>query len=183
MEFFRGEVAVTDEQAFRDSMAGVCAPVTVVTALVDGIPYGATVSSFASLSLEPPLVSIALDRRSNLLARIQEQGRFGVNVLGHTQDDLAVSFARRDADRFAGVSWAADAGLPRLIGTAGWLACELHRCVEAGDHLMLFGLVRNVRSNSELAPLVYLRRTFGTHSRFTARTGSVIADLVAACAR
>lgn len=69
-----------NEQAFRDLMAGVCAPVTIVTTHDDG-PHGATVSAFASLSLRPPMVTVALDRASGVLARILATGRFGVNVL------------------------------------------------------------------------------------------------------
>ena len=94
-----------DPQRFRDLMAGVCAPVTVVTTLADGAPFGATVSSFASLSLDPPLVSVAFDRGSTLLRQIQSTGRFGVNILGQAQDDLAVTFARRGADRFGVADW------------------------------------------------------------------------------
>ena len=88
-----------EPQEFRDLMAGVCAPVTVVTTTGDGRPYGATVSSFTSLSLNPPLVSVAFDRGSALLGQIREAGRFGVNILGHAQDDLAMTFARRGADQ------------------------------------------------------------------------------------
>ena len=68
------------DQEFRDLMAGVCAPVTVITTADDDGPHGATVSSLASLSLRPALLSIALDTRSSLLARILTTGRFGVNV-------------------------------------------------------------------------------------------------------
>ena len=65
------------DQDFRDLMAGVCAPVTVVTTADQDGPHGATVSSFASLSLRPPLVSVALDRRSGLLARIMASAASG----------------------------------------------------------------------------------------------------------
>src|ERR1035437_821050 len=111
-----------DQQRFRDLMAGVCAPVTVVTTMADGAPFGATVSSFASLSLDPPLVSVAFDRASTLLGQIQSAGRFGVNVLGHAQGDLAMTFARRGADRFAATDWvrrpwtAAASGRSRMDG-------------------------------------------------------------------
>ena len=91
-----------DQQGFRQLMAGVCAPVTVVTTSVDGVPYGATVSSLASLSLDPPLVSVAFDRASRLLARIQQAGEFGVNVLSQAQDDLARNFAVARDDKFSG---------------------------------------------------------------------------------
>jgi flavin reductase (DIM6/NTAB) family NADH-FMN oxidoreductase RutF len=172
-----------DQQGFRQLMAGVCAPVTVVTTIVDGVPYGATVSSLASLSLDPPLVSVAFDRASNLLARIQQAGEFGVNLLSHAQDDLARNFAVTKADKFSGAQWFTDDGLPRLADTAGWMACELNHAVEGGDHLLLFGLVRAASSRRDLPPLVYAHKTYGTHSRFAQRSRPAIADLIAACAR
>ncbi len=171
-----------DQQQFRDLMSGVCAPVTVVTTTVDQLPYGATVSSFASLSLDPPLVSVAFDRGSSLLAQILQAERFGVNILSHAQDELALFFARRGVDRFAHADWHIDGGLPRLADAPGWMECDLYQSVEAGDHLLLFGLVRSASSRADLAPLVYAHRTFGTHSRFAERPRPAIADLIAACA-
>jgi flavin reductase (DIM6/NTAB) family NADH-FMN oxidoreductase RutF len=169
------------DQAFRDLMAGVCTPVTVVT--TDGAdgPHGATVSSFAALSLHPPLVTVALDRRSALLARILASGRFGVNVLASADDDLAVLFASRRADRFARVAWTRSRGLPRLDWAAGWAACELERAVEGGDHRLLIGLVTAAES-TQRSPLVYGYRTFGTHSRFAERPRRPVLDVIAACA-
>lgn len=172
-----------DQQQFRDLMSGVCTPVTVVTTMVDGAPCGTTVSSFTSLSLDPPLVSVAFDRGSALLGQIRQVGRFAVNVLGQAQDELAVTFARRGVDRFAVADWFTEDGLPRLAGAAGWLVCDLHDCVEGGDHLLLFGLVRVASSRSDLPPLVYAHRTFGTHSRFADRPRPRISDAIAACAR
>lgn len=161
-------------------MAGVCAPVTIVTtADVDG-PHGATVSSFAGLSLEPPLITVAFERKSSLLQRILKTGKFGVNLLGHGQDDLAMLFARRGADRFANTPWHYDAGLPRIDGAAGWVACDLYNAVDGGDHLLLFGLV--VRAHQgQLPPLVYAHRTFGTHSRHAERPRRPIVDQIIAC--
>jgi flavin reductase (DIM6/NTAB) family NADH-FMN oxidoreductase RutF len=169
-------------QQFRDLMAGVCAPVTIVTTLAEGRPHGATVSAFASLSLDPPMVTAALGRGSSLLARILETRRFGVNVLGQAQDDLAVLFARRGADRFAGVSWCLDHGLPRLLEAASWIACDLDKAVEGGDHVLLLGVVRHA-SRSDAAPLVYGHRVFGTHSGFAGRPRRPINDHVAAMTR
>jgi flavin reductase (DIM6/NTAB) family NADH-FMN oxidoreductase RutF len=171
-----------EPQQFRDLMAGVCAPVTVVTTTSAAGPHGTTVSAFSSLSLDPPLVSVAFDRGSALLPQIQATGRFGVNILGHAQDELAAIFARRGGDRFAAADWFTDHGLPRLADAAGWMVCELDRSIEAGDHLLLFGLVVSASSRPDLAPLVYAHRTFGTHSRFAERPRPRIADLIAACA-
>ena len=169
------------DQHFRDLMAGVCAPVTVVTAAAGDDPHGATVSSLASLSLRPALLSIALDRRSSLLTRIRTSGRFGVNVLSASQDDVALTFASRSDDRFAQAPWSMSDGLPRLDDVAGWAACDLWRTVEAGDHLLLIGAVRTAAS-AQRPPLVYGHRTFGTHSRFVERPRPAILDQLAACA-
>ncbi|MEU5852891.1 flavin reductase family protein [Saccharopolyspora shandongensis] len=167
------------DQQFRDLMAGVCAPVTVVTTADASGPYGATVSSLASVSLRPALLSIALDQRSSLLARITETRRFAVNVLSAAQEDVAIAFARRDADRFGGLDWSCSHGLPRLDRIAGWAACELWASVEAGDHVLLVGLVERAAS-VQVAPLVYGHRTFGTHSRFSSRPRRPIDDHIAA---
>ena len=172
---------VTDEE-FRSLMAGVCAPVTVVTTTDADGPAGSTVSAFASLSLHPPLISVAFDRGSSLLGRIQRRGRFGVNILAHGQEDVAVLFARRDVDRFAAVGWQLDSGLPRLRAASGWAACELYNDVEAGDHRLLFGLITQAR-RSDAAPLVYADQTYGTHSRFAVRSPRPITDQIAAFMR
>lgn len=171
-----------DPQRYRELMAGVCAPVTVVTTVEAGQPFGATVSSFASLSLEPPLVTIALDVRSSLLGHVIAAGRFGVNVLGHGQADLATRFAQRHPDRFAGTAWHLDHGLPRLADTAGWVVCALHDVVAGGDHRLLIGRV-TAAGRAELAPLIYAHRTFGTHTRYGQRPRARIVDQIAACAR
>src|SRR3954468_2305400 len=98
---------------FREVMAGVCTPVAVVTAMSDGLPHGTTVSAFASLSMNPPMVLVSLDRGSELLSLIQQSRRFGVNVLGSTQSALALTFARKGGvGKFADVPWDVDHDLP-----------------------------------------------------------------------
>jgi flavin reductase (DIM6/NTAB) family NADH-FMN oxidoreductase RutF len=111
--------------SFREVMAGVCTPVAVVTALTGERPHGTTVSAFASLSLAPPMVTVALDRGSELLRRLAVDSGFGVNVLGSAQAALAGAFARKGSDKFAGVAWEEDTGAPRLAGCPGWLACRI----------------------------------------------------------
>jgi flavin reductase (DIM6/NTAB) family NADH-FMN oxidoreductase RutF len=136
----------------------------------------------ASLSLRPALISIALDRGSSLLARILGSRRFGVNILGSGQDEVATLFAKRAVDRFGLCDWSTVDGLPRLDGVAGWAVCELNQRVEAGDHLLLIGEVTRAVS-SPRAPLIYGHRTFGTHSRFQYRPRKPIIDHIAACVR
>ena len=173
---------VTDDE-FRSLMAGVCAPVTVVTTTGPDGPAGSTVSAFASLSLHPPLVSVAFGLESSLLPHLQRAGRFGINILAHGQEDVAVLFARRGVDRFAAVPWRLDHGLPRLTAASGWAVCELYKDVEAGDHRLLFGLVTQASRRDGTAPLVYADQTYGTHSEFAVRSPRPITDQIAAFMR
>jgi flavin reductase (DIM6/NTAB) family NADH-FMN oxidoreductase RutF len=144
-------------------MASICTPVAVVTSLRDGHVHGTTVSAFASLSLDPPMVLVALGRDSQLLREIRTTGRFGVNVLSSGQQSLAASFARKVSDKFAGVAWSQVAGVPMLDGVAGFLACSTDRLVDGGDHVVLHAMVRVARA-LPLAPLTYHLREFGTHT-------------------
>lgn len=163
-------VRMVDEDTFRELMGAVCAPVTVVTThTADGRPHGTTVSSFTSLSLDPPLVSLALDRGSELLRHLVTGARLGVNVLGEEQEPAALAFAGRGAGKFDGVPWSPEAGLPRLPGCTGWMTGTVHQHVEAGDHVLLVVRVESA-SCTPARPLVYARRTFGTHSRLAPTT-------------
>jgi flavin reductase (DIM6/NTAB) family NADH-FMN oxidoreductase RutF len=164
-ETIRHAVFPVAAESFRETMASVCTPVTVVTTCEDGHPHGTTVSAFASLSIDPPLVSIALDGASDLLALARRSGRVGVNVLAHDQHDLALRFARKGDDKFAGLDWHEEEGLPRLPGTVGWLGCRVEEVVVGGDHEIVIAAVESV-APGESAPLVYHRRRFGTHSAF-----------------
>ncbi|ROP27164.1 flavin reductase family protein [Pseudokineococcus lusitanus] len=152
---------------FREVMAGVCTPVSVVTTLTGGAPHGTTVSAFASLSLDPPMVLVSLDRRSDLLRRLPEGGRFGLNVLGSGQAPLAAAFARKGDDKFAGVAWDVEDGAPRLAGCPGWLACTVAARVDGGDHVVVLGQVRAAAADGG-APLTYFARSFGTHRALVA---------------
>jgi flavin reductase (DIM6/NTAB) family NADH-FMN oxidoreductase RutF len=167
-ETAKGTVMVEPERelmtVFRDVMAGVPAPVTVVTAMGGGLPHGTTVSAFASLSMNPPMVLVALDRGSELLGLIRSSRRFGVNVLGRTQSGWALAFARKGgADKFSGVRWEAEVGIPRLPGAPGWLVCEVADFVDGGDHVIVLGNVVAAETSGG-APLTYHARGFGTHA-------------------
>lgn len=154
---------MTTVQSLREVMAGVCTPVSVVTAMDGQRPHGTTVSAFSSLSLDPPMIMVALDRSSSLLQLISEGRYFGVNILGAAHADLAAAFARKGPDKFGGVSWELSDAAPRLSGAPGWVACVAARLVDGGDHVVIFGSV--VRAEARDGdPLTYHRRAFGTQS-------------------
>ena len=150
-----------DATVFRDTLARVPTPVTVVTSHIDRLPHGTTVSAFSSLSLEPPMILVSLDQNSDLLKIIQESGRFGVNVLASGQAPLATQFAKKGADKFAGVAWYMDHDAPRLAGKGQWLVCRTDQLVTAGDHVIITGLVVHADTHS-FEPLLYRQRAFGT---------------------
>jgi flavin reductase (DIM6/NTAB) family NADH-FMN oxidoreductase RutF len=149
------------DQAFRDALATVAMPVTVVTTIDQGTPHGTTVSAFSSLSVEPPMVLVSLDSTSQLLRLLRRTKRFGVNVLTRDQLRLAQRFATKGDDKFAGVPWSLDDGLPRLRGATAWTSCSVQRLVRGGDHVVVFGLVV-AAAHEPSAPLVYHARQFGT---------------------
>ncbi|MCG5468952.1 flavin reductase family protein [Micromonospora sp. LAH09] len=148
---------------FREVMAHVCTPVAVVTAMSNGLPHGTTVSAFASLSMDPPMILVSLSRSSDLLAVVRATRCFGVNMLASEQSALAVGFARKGGtDKFNGVPWQPEGDVPRIPDAAGFLVCRVSRLVEGGDHIILLGEV--VSAHPERArPLTYHRRAFGTH--------------------
>jgi flavin reductase (DIM6/NTAB) family NADH-FMN oxidoreductase RutF len=148
---------------FKESMARVSSTVVVVTTMTQDGPHGTTVSAFMSLSVRPPMVVVSLDRASELLARIRVASRFGVNVLSRDQADIARAFAVKGSEKFAGLRWAPDRGLPRLHGTASWLSCTAARLVEGGDHILVLGVVEAAEVTDGF-PLTYHARSFGTHA-------------------
>lgn len=156
-----GQRSQVDTSAFLEALASVCAPVSVITCYQMAGPHGTTVTAFSSLSLEPPLVLVSLDRRSDLLAMMKQSRRFGVNVLAHDQQRLAVAFSRKGRNKFHGIEWSLEDGLPRLKGAGCWLACECQRFVCAGDHVLAIGLVGHAET-IPTRPLLYRNRAFGT---------------------
>ncbi|TRY18658.1 flavin reductase family protein [Tessaracoccus rhinocerotis] len=151
--------------AFREAMSRVSAPVTIVTTMQDGVPHGTTVSAFASLSVHPPMVLLALDNRGSLVGRIRQTGRLLVNVLAEDQAETAIRFATPALpDRFEGVDWTQDHGLPRLSGAAAWLRCEHVVLEPGGDHTVLLATVATAES-AEHGGLTYYRRQFGSADR------------------
>lgn len=110
------------------------------------------------------MVLVSLDRGSDLLALLRRTGRFGLNVLAGGQSDLALRFADKGVDRFAGVAWSAESGSARLAGVAAWADCTVTGLIDGGDHVIVLGAVVHADA-SDAAPLTYHARTFGTHHR------------------
>ncbi|MCW2750589.1 MAG: flavin reductase [Aeromicrobium sp.] len=162
------EFDVDDEvlrKSFRAAMGNVAAAVSVVTTFDNGEPHGSTVSAFASLSMEPPMLLVSLDNRSSMLSRLHIESIVGVNVLAAHQDQIALRFAQSVTDKFADIPWREEDGAPALVDRHAWVAIAVTQLVEAGDHTLVLGRVEAADTYAN-APLTYWQRTFGTHSIF-----------------
>ena len=149
----------TDLQAtFRDVMADVATPVCVVTALFEDGPHGTTVSAFASLSMNPPMVLVSLHRTSGLLAVIRLTMRFGVNILASEQEALSRRFsAVESTHRFDGLGYErGESGVVLLDDALAHVECRRVAQYEAGDHTLFLGEVERAEAR-DARPLLYYR--------------------------
>lgn len=152
------EEAAEQARAFRDVLGRYASAVTVVTTVSDGVPVGMTCQSFASVSLDPPLVAFLPTRKSRAFAAIQRAGSFCVNFLAADQGDLSDQMAGRGGDdKFHGVTWKPTeaTGSPLLEGVVGHVDCTVHAVHEAGDHYIVVGRVQHLGAGEAERPLLY----------------------------
>lgn len=150
-----------DQKAYRGVLGRYPTGVAVVAALVDGTPHGMAVNSFTSVSLDPPLVAFCAAATSSTWPRLREAGGWALSLLGAEQETVCRTFARKGADRFAGVSWSpSPAGHPVLDGALGWLDLRIHSIQSAGDHELALGLVTAFGPGGEGGALVFHRGAF-----------------------
>lgn len=146
-----------DAARFKLAMAQFASGVTVVTTELEGELFGMTVASFASLSLEPPLVLVCAGRNMQTHNAIAEAKRFGVSILGLDQKDLSGQFASKADDKFAGVSYhLGRLGVPLLDGAICTIECTLFDQLDGGDHSIFIGRVEEAET-TDGAPLLYFR--------------------------
>jgi flavin reductase (DIM6/NTAB) family NADH-FMN oxidoreductase RutF len=148
-------------QAFRDVIGHFASGVTVITTAVDGTPYGTTASAVTSLSLEPPMMLICMNRSSATGQAVMRSGAFAVNILGEGDDELARRFAGKGDDKFAGVQVeTGEHGQPLLVDALAQLVCRVTQPVEAGTHVVFIAEVHEATARPG-EPLAYYRGKFG----------------------
>ncbi|WP_259670466.1 flavin reductase family protein [Streptomyces sp. ID38640] len=160
------ERAPLDPAEFRSVLGHFASGVTVITAPGEPGPAGFACQSFASLSLDPPLVTFMVARTSTTWPRIARAGVFCVNILGTGQGDLCRGFAVSGGDKFAGVPYKAApaTGSPRLADVAAWIDCTVQAVHTGGDHLIVVGRVEALGTDPAAAangPLLFHRGAFG----------------------
>lgn len=147
-----------------DVLGGLAASITVVTATSRGRYYGATVSAFSAVSLDPPLVLVCISDTSATLGAAVSSRAYTINFLAAGRSATALRFATRGVDKFAATAsrppTLPSAG-PRLVDDAyACFECELVDRIHAGDHEVLLGAVANVEHLNNSEPLVYWNRAF-----------------------
>ncbi|MDZ7706456.1 MAG: flavin reductase family protein [Trueperaceae bacterium] len=143
-----------DANTFRDALGRFASGVTVVSMDTDGGPRGITVNAFSSLSLDPPLVGVAIDHRAGAHGSLAQAARYGVSVLARSQQILSDRFAGRDVE--VEVGWERLAEAPVVRGALVQLSCEIVQRVVVGDHTLFVGQVESALTRDGV-PLLYHR--------------------------
>src|SRR5664279_652739 len=151
-----------DPRDFRNALGSYATGVTIITAAgMDGKPYGLTCNSFASVSLNPPLVLWSLVLYSSSLSVFQNASHFAVNVLGVSQQALSNKFAKSSDDKFVGVDWTPGVGnAPLLRDSVANFQCRAVNRYYGGDHVIFLGAVEAYAYNRD-EPLLFARGGYG----------------------
>src|SRR6185436_1421194 len=134
---------VTSDQ-FRMVMGNFATGITVVTTRdAKGNPYGLTVNSFTSVSLNPVLVLVCLDNKLSGLQAFKDSKHFGVSILSEHQEDVSRMFAKKDSERPASIYFGGKLGLPLMRNALAVMECETVKIYEGGDHQIFLGEVKS----------------------------------------
>lgn len=144
------------QRPLRDALGNFATGITVITTRCpNGQPKGMTVNSFASVSLEPPLVSWCIGEQASLWELFQESDYFAVNILQAHQQVLSNRFAGSHKDNFDEVPWhEGQHGLPLLTGCNSYFQCQVQHRYPGGDHHIIVGRVLDF-SGDTMSPLVF----------------------------
>ncbi|MEV4184088.1 flavin reductase family protein [Streptosporangium canum] len=137
--------SLVDHMTMRQTMGRFATGVAVISTEDDGRPHGMTVNSLTSVSLDPPLLLVCFNHGARSASAVAASSRFVVNILSRRQQAIALRFAQRGEDHFAGLGLEYGGHrVPVIPQALAHLECDVERTVEAGDHMIVFGAVLNV---------------------------------------
>lgn len=161
------ESVPTDPDGFRAALGTFASSVNVITMRdSDGMPVGMTATAFSSVSADPLLVLVCINRSTRTYTQVAELGRFGVNILGSVARDISDYCARAGADKHLNESWLAenaDWHSPALAGALAFLDCRIEQDVAAGTHAVLIGAVEGIGLSEgarDHEPLLYFQGSY-----------------------
>lgn len=147
-----------EAQELRRVLGHFATGVTVITTKdKEGAPNGLTANAFMSLSLNPPLVLISVDKGATCYSCFELQNGFTVNFLSEAQEEISRRFATKGADKFAGLNWRAGSNGAAIIeGSLGYVECKITQCHDGGDHTIVVGEIVNVSADGD-RPLLFFK--------------------------
>ncbi len=152
---------LVDQERFRSVMSRFASGVSIITTRYEGIDYGLTASAVTSLSLDPPMLLICVNKASNTQKAIAEAQVFAVNILREDQSELAHRFAGSHLDKFAGMSISyGELGVPLLDDMLATIECRVIEEVTGGTHSVFLAEVHSAQA-TEGMPLTYFRGRMG----------------------
>lgn len=157
------EAAGADAVLFRDGMRKVASSVGIVTAAFEGGRRGLTATAICSVSAEPPMLAVCVNKSSSAYEAISRSACFAVNILDASQMPVADAFGGGAApdQRFAIGEWhEGETGAPVLRGAVVSFECALTTLVDASSHTLFMGLVRAVHGSAASDPLIYHDRRY-----------------------
>ncbi len=148
-----------DERSLRDAFGSFGTGVAIATLAQDGVAFGMTINSLASVSLAPPLLSWCLGHGSDMTARFASAPCFGISVLAAAQKDLSVRLAQAGQHVLAQGDYVlGENGIPRIATPLAHFDCRVQQKITAGDHILFIGAVEAATSyDDERAPLLFYR--------------------------
>jgi flavin reductase (DIM6/NTAB) family NADH-FMN oxidoreductase RutF len=147
---------VRDSAQLRRAFASFPSGVAAVCARVERAPIGMAASSFTSVSVDPPLVSVCIQNTSSTWPLLRQRTRLGLSVLGEHQDQACRQLASKDGDRFGGVEWdAGPQGSLFIRGASAWMEVSLYEEVPAGDHVIALLEVHGLEISERTLPLIF----------------------------
>lgn len=157
------ELRGVSADAFRRACGCFATGVAIATVLDrKGAPHGLTVSSFTSVSLEPPLILICLGHEVSVIDAFRASPFFGINILTEEQQELSERFARKGFDRFDGLAWEGGVtNVPLIPGALAAMECAVEQRMPSGDHDIFVGRMLASRIG-EGKPLLYYASRYGT---------------------
>jgi flavin reductase (DIM6/NTAB) family NADH-FMN oxidoreductase RutF len=157
------QIAV-DAETMRHAMRKWATGVTIVSSVNNGVRHGMTVSSFLSVSVEPPMILVSLQASSRTHRLVKASGLFGVTILDGTQQAISDRFAGRHTerlDRFRGLeTFTLVTGVPFPIGGLAYFDCQVTAEYEISGHTMFVGRVLAIREGVGISPLIYYSRDY-----------------------
>ena len=148
-----------DQREFRNTLGTFATGVTIITVKDGKGGYiGLTAYAFSSLSLDPPLILVCIDKKSHSVPAFQNGNQFIVNILSEEQENYCLSFAKRSTDKFANAQYELSAdGVPILRENLSSISCQVYEVLEGGDHVIVTGLVKEIARNEEKKPLLFYK--------------------------